>query len=198
MYCCVEQRRSIHSPCGERFTMTHLGEKSFLPEFHGRLVSGRKDATARTVKWGNPGDTFMHAGMKFRLDWVILRRLSQVAHLHFWEEGFDSPEGFINVWKHIHRRMGYDPDLEVWFHSFTRIYETQISQVHHCYLGRKSHRAYVHSNIGANILWCPTHGILATMSMATRKVKEKKGRGLPGERQLTYAQYKRFARRSRK
>lgn len=178
--------------------MIHLGEKSFLPEFHGRLASGRKTATARTVAWGKPGDTFTHAGMRFRLDWVQRLRVGQVAYLHFWEEGFDSPEGFINIWKRIHKREGYTPDRKVWLHSFTRLYAYAIRQVHYC-VRRKAHRAYVHSNIGASVLWCPQHGILATMSMKNEKWRERRGRrGNPGERQMTEAQYQKFSRRLRK
>lgn len=45
-------------------------------------------------------------------------------------------------------------------------------------------QAYWHSNVGASILWCPNHGVLATRQMT---------RGSPEtERQLSDEQYERF------
>ena len=57
----------------------------FRLSFAAALFSGVKTATSRTKRYGIPGDTFIVSGRKFVLTSVRLKKLRQVAH-ELWEE----------------------------------------------------------------------------------------------------------------
>lgn len=83
-----------------------------------RLREGRKAATCRTSRYGDPGDSFSAAGRQWTLTHV-LRVPLHVVKDHFYElEGCESPEEFVDVWEDIHYRRGYDPEWRVWLHLF--------------------------------------------------------------------------------
>lgn len=78
--------------------------------------------TSRTRKMAQPGCYFIAFGQDFRVDFVDKMRLYDVAYGFYDKEGVDSPEAFIELWKKIHPRKGFDPDWPVWaiqFHKFT-------------------------------------------------------------------------------
>jgi hypothetical protein len=56
-------------------------------------------------------------------------------------------------------------------------------RIFYCWKGGKIHKAYYHSNIGAGIIWCPKHGVLASETMTRKKGSRK---------QMTKKQYEKF------
>lgn len=61
-----------------------------------------------------------------------------------------------------------------------------LSMVYWCWIGKRKerkHRAYLHRNRGANLYWCPKHGLLMSSTLKLEGVIEK---------QMTKAQYKKF------
>jgi hypothetical protein len=86
-----------------------------------RLESGRKTATTRTSKKGNPGDYFETDGMVYQLTHVVRVPLSVVAMYFYQEEGVDTPDEFVEIWEDIHYRRGFEQDWEVWLHLFRKV-----------------------------------------------------------------------------
>ena len=84
------------------------------------LHIGEKTWTSRTRKYGTTGDRFEAFGAVFELIEITKLRLGMVVH-HYREEGCDSKEHFVEVWRQIHPREGFDPDQEVWVHKFHRV-----------------------------------------------------------------------------
>ncbi len=101
--------------------MTDIGPIPFLAQFRNAVLNGDKTMTARTKKYGNPGDMFTAFGAMFKLISVTEVCLSFVAHVCAKFEGLGSAEEFINVWKEIHPKKGYDPDQLVYLHEFKRV-----------------------------------------------------------------------------
>lgn len=93
----------------------------FDPRFKEGLLSGSKTLTSRTKKLGNKGDTFRAFGGYFLLELVWREKLRRVRDLYYEEEGCSSPEEFEEVWKSLHPRKGFDPDLKIWVHKFGRL-----------------------------------------------------------------------------
>ncbi len=56
---------------------------------------------------------------------------------------------------------------------------------YHCFIGGKPHPAYLHSNMGASLYWCPVHGLLLSMSGCGLRLKT-------GKRNMTNEQYGKF------
>jgi len=92
----------------------------FLARFREPLLSGQKIWTSRSRWYGNIGDTFPAFGETF----IILDRtkmpLDNVAN-HFVEEGCESREDFIKLWKQIHPYRGFIPKQMVYVHIFKKI-----------------------------------------------------------------------------
>lgn len=95
----------------------------FLPEFKEALLNDDKIATSRNKCYGQPGDTFTIFGARFKILKVIKMPLDFVAGFFYKCEGFDTPQGFINIWQKIHPRTGYTPHHEVYLHLFYRLRE---------------------------------------------------------------------------
>lgn len=93
----------------------------FLPEFKDQLLNGEKTATTRTRKYGDSEDVFTIFGAKFRIIKTIKLPLSAIAYAFHKEEGFETKEGFIDIWNRIHPRRGYRPDDVRFIHFFMRI-----------------------------------------------------------------------------
>lgn len=53
----------------------------------------------------------------------------------------------------------------------------------HCFIGGKTHKAYLHSNCGAIIIWCKKHGILASCTNTFKDGSDK---------QMTKTEYEKF------
>ena len=83
-----------------------------------RLQAGVKCATTRRFPYGKPGDRFQAVGRWWVLTDVRRIRLEEVAERYYKEEGAESPEEFIEVWKSIHPRAGWTPKRWVWIHFF--------------------------------------------------------------------------------
>ena len=98
----------------------------FRKEFRDKILSGQKTCTSRTKQYGKFGDTFEAFGAEFTITHLERANkygytLFDIAHYHYREEGFDTPEEFIECWKKIHPRKGYDPDQTVYVHFFKRL-----------------------------------------------------------------------------
>lgn len=92
----------------------------FKSRFKKPLLSGQKTWTARTRRLGKKGDVFHAFGHEFEIERVERRTLEDVAD-HWREEGCDSKDDFVEVWKKIHPRKGYVPTQRVYVHIFRRI-----------------------------------------------------------------------------
>ena len=90
----------------------------FRKDMRDKVLAGEKIATTRKTKYGFAGDTFMVGKAMCRLTEVKKIRLYAVAKEWFKEEGFKSPEEFVEVWVDIHPRIGYNPDRVVFLHLF--------------------------------------------------------------------------------
>lgn len=93
----------------------------FRPEFQADILSDMKTMTCRTRKHGEPGDMFMAFDQWFELTHVMRMRLGYVGSDCFEQEGCESVQEFMEVWKSIHPTKGYDPEQIVWAHCFRRI-----------------------------------------------------------------------------
>ena len=91
-----------------------------------RLWNGTKTATSRTKKYGKTGDIF-HVGfgdyehMTFQIDYIFKETLGNVVLDHYKEEGAETPQELIDVWKTIHPRKGYRKEQMIFYHKFHRI-----------------------------------------------------------------------------
>lgn len=95
----------------------------FQPEFKERMLSGKKTCTTRTRRYGRSGDYFTTFGKYFVLTEVYPIRLTRVVYFHFEDEGFDSPQAFIECWDKIHPTVKYNDrrDRTVYIHYFQPI-----------------------------------------------------------------------------
>lgn len=93
----------------------------FLPEFEEAMLEGRKTSTSRTKRFGNVNDTFKAFGAYFRITSVSEASLDVVAYEYYQDEGFNTPDAFIECWTKIHPQKGFVPDQLVHFHSFKKI-----------------------------------------------------------------------------
>jgi len=85
------------------------------------MLSGRKTATSRTKRMGLVGDQFEAFGATFQIAILSNWSLASIANVFYILEGFESREEFIECWKLIHPRKGYDPEQRVWLHIFKRV-----------------------------------------------------------------------------
>jgi hypothetical protein len=97
----------------------------FLPEFHAPIRAGTKTKTCRTKAYGARGSILRvqklsptDPALFIRLLDVQRVSLQRVAELDFREEGCASPLAFVQKWEGLHPRTPYDPELQVWLHTF--------------------------------------------------------------------------------
>jgi hypothetical protein len=107
-----------HAAPGQSRPVGSLPLLPFLTDFHAKVRSGRKTATARSKPYGKPGDRVQGPGVVLVLEHVVKVPLGSVANDCFWFEGLESPGEFIAIWEAIHPLKGYDPGQMVWFHRF--------------------------------------------------------------------------------
>jgi hypothetical protein len=86
-----------------------------------RLKKGKKTATSRRTKYGEPEDTFIVGEQKFQITNVLYLPLRLIANRYYLEEGAKSEEEFIEIWKGIHPIRGWNPDQKVYIHFFKEI-----------------------------------------------------------------------------
>jgi len=77
--------------------------------------------TSRTKRYGKAGDTFEAFGVEFRITGIERMPLEIVAYGFYEEEGFGSPEVFIEIWEKIHPIKKFQPSQKVYAHFFKRI-----------------------------------------------------------------------------
>ena len=86
----------------------------FQPIFKDAMLSGRKTMTTRFDRNGiQVGDYFNVFGRAFSITAIVRMRLGTVWVQHYREEGFDTAEGFGEMWCKIHPKR-QDPELKVW------------------------------------------------------------------------------------
>jgi hypothetical protein len=94
----------------------------FRDDMKRLIIEGKKTATSRSKRY-----LYERAHDSFIIDntWCIIqvtsierKRLGDVALNHYKEEGFESSEDFIKIWKEIHPGKGYRPLDRVYFHKF--------------------------------------------------------------------------------
>lgn len=93
----------------------------FKPDFENALLFGNKTWTSRTKRYGDKGDSFEAFGATFLIEKVFKESLGNIASYHFKEEGCGSRQEFINIWRKIHPRKGFDPSQMVWVHQFIKL-----------------------------------------------------------------------------
>ena len=93
----------------------------FLPRFKQPILTGEKTKTARTKKYGEPGDLLDTPFGTVRLLAVERVPLAEVAAKHFAQEGLTSPEAFEVVWCDIHPGRGFVPTDLVYLHTFQMV-----------------------------------------------------------------------------
>jgi hypothetical protein len=107
---------------------SQLVEMRFIPDNEAAVLSGRKTATARRTKHGEPGDYFEVAQpgpdnmvilTRFVLESVERMTISSAARVHHDELGADDPAGFYKAWERAYGRIA-DPDDLVFLHRFRR------------------------------------------------------------------------------
>ena len=98
----------------------------FLPEFKDKLADGRKTATSRNKKYGQPGDQFQAFGMIFQLEFVLRVPLVFIGRFFVKQEGCKDFNEFRCVWDRIHPIEGYyvgiAKDKRIWLHIFNRVF----------------------------------------------------------------------------
>ena len=77
-----------------------------------RLRTG-KVATSRSKRYGNPGDTFVFDGIKYKI--ILVRQLPLwfIRDCLWGCEGAIAPWEFVTEWKKIHYKKGWDDKREV-------------------------------------------------------------------------------------
>lgn len=109
----------------------------FLHQFHDKVRRSEKTMTARTEKYGEPGDMlvtniyrygpeFLSLPIRIQLLEVRRVRLGDIAERHWHEEGCESMDDFKAVWTRIHPRAGYDPAKRVWLHIFRKVVDEEV------------------------------------------------------------------------
>ena len=92
----------------------------FKARFKEPMLSGRKTWTSRTKCYGRSGDIFEAFGHEFIIEKIETKMLLEVAR-HWLEEGCKSKLDFIELWKKIHPRKGFDSYQWVHVHIFRRM-----------------------------------------------------------------------------
>lgn len=82
------------------------------------MCDGIKIATSRTKRYGYAGDTFIAFGRCFVLISIDKKPLSEIANHHFEEEGFNTPQEFIDFWNKLHPKKKFQVGQYVYFHKF--------------------------------------------------------------------------------
>ena len=112
----------------------------FTPQMKEAVLSGSKTATTRTKQYGKRGDTFRLSNESFTLTAVRRVLLGQVAYKFFLQEGFNSPESFIEYWKKLHPGPDYIYHQKVFLHLFEKgVNNGNTAASNMCYLWKESY-----------------------------------------------------------
>ena len=101
--------------------------------FNGRfkdvMLNGQKIMTSRTKRYGEVGDKFEAFGSIFVITDQHKNNLGDIALNFFIEEGCSSSADFMDVWKNLHPKKGWDPEQLVWVHKFQKEAEQKKLEV---------------------------------------------------------------------
>jgi hypothetical protein len=92
----------------------------FLPfrkAFEGAIRAGRKTATSRTERYGQPGERLRTDFGLILLTEVAQMELGEIKRTLWREEGCSNPEHFEGIWRTLHRGT-WDARRIVWLHRF--------------------------------------------------------------------------------
>jgi hypothetical protein len=100
--------------------MSYRTEIPFRIDFFEAIRLGRKTTTARTRKYGKPGDILKVRGsrMVIKLIDVYPIPLGEVAKRFFRQEGCESPMEFRMIWEELHPHKPYNDKTKVFLHEF--------------------------------------------------------------------------------
>lgn len=101
--------------------MNEIIEIPFSESMRHASLNGRKVCTSRNKKYGTFNDIFYIDGVLFRLLDVMEESLGTVAERYYRLEGFDSSDGFINIWNELHPKRGFIPTDKVYVHFFAKV-----------------------------------------------------------------------------
>lgn len=90
----------------------------FWEQFRIPMFRGDKTMTTRSKKYGEQGDVFEAFGAVWEIICVKKLPIGVVAEEFYDSEGFDTKEDFIELWKKIHPKVGFQPTREYWVHLF--------------------------------------------------------------------------------
>lgn len=107
--------------------MAKLIHIPFNPIMETAILKNRKVCTSRNKKYGKAGDYFLLGDNMYFLTVVTRFTLEQVATNFYKDEGFESKEELIALWKKLHLIVGYVPTKKVWVHWFKRMVRTENS-----------------------------------------------------------------------
>jgi hypothetical protein len=97
-------------------------EIKFSKRNENAILEGKKFCTSRREQKGAIGDTFYLGNGVFIITEVIVKTLWDVAHYHYIEEGYESPEAFAIDWYGLHRGH-FKPNQIVYVHWFSKVGE---------------------------------------------------------------------------
>ena len=92
----------------------------FSPKMAEAALAGRKIATTRSTRKGNPGDIFPIEGVWFILVDVMPTILLQVKVNFYKLEGFTAPSAFEEYWRELHDDTWSDTATK-YTHFFARL-----------------------------------------------------------------------------
>ena len=92
----------------------------FQERWRDAILEGSKSSTARTKRYGSPGDTFESFGAEFELVSVEKMTLEDISESLYEEEGCGSPAEFRALWAKLHPRKGFVPDQVIYVHRFLK------------------------------------------------------------------------------
>jgi hypothetical protein len=92
----------------------------FLPQFEKPMLNGTKTMTSRSKRYGEPNDIFEKFGATFQI--LSVEKMSLGDIQKFWkEEGLNSPEHFMLIWKQIHPYRVFNPTDKFFVHRFKKV-----------------------------------------------------------------------------
>jgi hypothetical protein len=91
----------------------------FQPFWEQKLNDGIKTCTSRNRRMGWPEDIFTYRGIRFEITEVFEILLNEVSIIYYKEEGCNTKEEFISIWRSIYHR--WEPGRVVFLHRFKKI-----------------------------------------------------------------------------
>lgn len=92
----------------------------FAPEMRQAIREGRKVCTTRSKILGEVGDLFVVAGRAYRIVDISPYRLADVRDQLFLQEGCESADEFVVLWRHLHQG-DFSADKTYFVHWFARV-----------------------------------------------------------------------------